>query len=189
MIINKHKQPLPEVNSESLLWILENSKVCGNKTKPFQYDSSWRIYYTIGEWNDKNNIDGSIKTFCKAFTDRDKVKLIVKTFHTDYSKKSIDYCIDSFEKVIKEFDNPPEVLLITKSMSRSETMTLHSIGDCFFSMTRDGGFTEGVFDAFNYGKEMIITGYGEHVDYLGKDYRGLIDYKTVNIPLKNGPRA
>ena len=33
----------------------------------------------------------------------------------------------------------------------------------------------------NYGKKVIVTGYGGQVDYLGNNYSGLVSYKLVDV--------
>ena len=34
---------------------------------------------------------------------------------------------------------------------------------------------------FNYNKKVITTGYGGQVDFLGSDYKGLVDYKIDKV--------
>ena len=34
-----------------------------------------------------------------------------------------------------------------------------------------------IFDAFNYGKPVIATGYSGHMDFLGKEYPTLVKYE------------
>jgi len=178
------EQPLVEINADSLTSLLMQSKWYGNEAKLFRYGADWKIFYVIGEWNDRKNIEDTVKTFCKAFTVEDRVKLIIKTFHLDYSKKNTNYCIIKLEELLREYKNHPEILLITENISHRDILFLHSIGDCFFSMTRGEGFCLGAFDAFNYGKDVVITGFGGQLDYLGKDYTGLVGYDLINVDFK-----
>ena len=56
-------------------------------------------------------------------------------------------------------------------------LALHSIGDCYVSLTKAEGFGLTIFDAFNYGKNIIATGYSGHLDFLGGNHPGLVRYK------------
>jgi hypothetical protein len=49
------------------------------------------------------------------------------------------------------------------------------------SLTKSEGFGLTIFDAFNYGKKIIATGYSGHLDYLGTNYSGLVRYKLGKV--------
>jgi hypothetical protein len=49
------------------------------------------------------------------------------------------------------------------------------------SLTKSEGFGLTIFDAFTYGKKIIATGYSGHVDFLGKNYDGLVKYKLGKV--------
>jgi hypothetical protein len=49
------------------------------------------------------------------------------------------------------------------------------------SLTKSEGFGLTIFDAFTYGKKIIATGYSGHLDYLGKNYNGLVRYKLDTV--------
>ena len=66
-------------------------------------------------------------------------------------------------------------------MSSDEILALHSLGDCYISLTKSEGFGLTIFDAFNYNNEIICTGYGGHLDFLGFDYNGLVKYKMGKV--------
>jgi glycosyltransferase involved in cell wall biosynthesis len=178
------EKPLSEINSESLNTILSFSKLYGNDTGVFKYGSDCMVFYTIGEWNDRNNIEDTLKCFCKAFTKEDNVRLILKVYHTNYTTNNKLYCKYNFESVIKKFPNHPEILLITENISQREILLIHSIGNCFFSLTRGEGFCLDVWDAFNYKNNIVITKFGGHNDYLGNDYEGYVNCDLVNVRFK-----
>jgi len=48
-------------------------------------------------------------------------------------------------------------------------------------LTRSEGFGLTIFDAYNYGKRVIVTGYGGQLDYLGIQYSGLVNYTLVDV--------
>ena len=51
----------------------------------------------------------------------------------------------------------------------------------WFQYTSSGELTS--VAAFNNDKKVIITGYGGHTEYLGKDYDGLVDYKLNSLAI------
>lgn len=181
----ERKESLPEINSNSLNDLLKKSKLYGNSKKTFQYGCEWNVFYTIGEWTDKNNIEDVVVSYCKSFSETDNVKLIIKTFYSDYTKKNILYCINKLEDVLKQFPSPPEILLITSNLNYKDTLFLHSVGDCYVTMTRGEGFCINAFDAINYGNEVIIPNFGGYIDYLGKNYKGLVNCDLVSVDYKD----
>jgi glycosyltransferase involved in cell wall biosynthesis len=175
---------LKEINEDALKLLLTKSKWFNNSSTTFKYGDDWKIFYTIGEWNDRKNLKGTVETFCKAFSSKDHVKLIIKTFHSDYTIQNENYCVLKLKEILEEFKDHPGILLISENLNCQDILLLHSIGDCFFSMTRGEGFCLDAFDAYNYKKNIIIPGFGGHVDYLGEEYKGLIKYNltTVDFP-------
>lgn len=178
------QRPLPDINSDSLTYLLSKSKWFGNESKSFQYGSDWKIFYTTGEWNDKTNIEETVKVFCKTFTIEDRVKLIIKTFYKDHSKKNESFCVSRITSILSEFKNYPEILLITSELSVQDNLLLHSIGDCFYSLSSGEGFCLDAFDSVSYKKDVVMPNFGGHLDYLGKNYSGLVDCDLVNVGFK-----
>lgn len=183
---------LPEVNHSSLKRLLDQSKWYGNNSNIFRYGSDWKIFYTIGELNYKDNVECSIEWFCNSFTIKDKVKLIVNTFYKDHFNKNINYCISRVEDILKKFKNHPEILLITSELSDQDILFLHSIGDCYYSCRTGGGVCINTVDALNYKKDVITPNFGGTVEYL--KCKGLIECELANVysgnqrwgnPLKN----
>lgn len=140
-------------------------------------DKDVYTFYTIGELIERKGIEDLINVFCKTFNKNDKVRLIIKTHYKNYSSHNKQYCLDKLDSIIKQYTNPPEIHYLIDNLSENSILALHSIGDCYISLTKSEGFGMTIFDAFKYGKEIITTGYSGHLDFLGKDYRGLVDYK------------
>ena len=62
-----------------------------------------------------------------------------------------------------------------------ELLCIHSMGDCYVSLTRGEGFGLTIFEAFNYKKPVIATGYSGHIDFLGRKYSGLVNYEMETV--------
>jgi glycosyltransferase involved in cell wall biosynthesis len=84
--------------------------------------------------------------------------------------------------LVSQYRNPPKIHYILNNLTEREILGLHSLGDCYVSLCKSEGFGLTIFEAFKYGKQVITTGYGGQVDFLGKNYEGLVQYKLGNIP-------
>ena len=133
-------------------------------------------FYCIGQLIKRKGIIETIDAFCNAFTSKDKVVLFVKTFRLNHSEEEQQKCLLEIVKITNKYNHAP-IIYIKDSLNYDEIKSLHDIGDCYFHLTKTEGFCLGAFDAFNNDKKIIITGYGGHTEYLGKDYSGLVNYK------------
>jgi len=133
-------------------------------------------FYCIGQLIERKGIIETIDAFCNAFTSEDKVVLFVKTFKLNYSKEEQQKCLLEIVNIADKYDHAP-IIYIKDNLNYDEIKSLHDIGDCYFHLTKTEGFCLGAFDAFNNSKKVIITGYGGHIEYLGKEYEGLVDYE------------
>lgn len=143
-------------------------------------------FYSISELNERKNVIGLLEAYCKAFTKNDNVRLILKVHYKSYTAENTSYCINKITGVLNNFPDHAPVFLISRNMSELELLALHSIGDCYVSMTRSEAFGLTIFDAFNYGKKVIVPGYGGQIDYLGSNYKGLVNYELVSVKNMEG---
>lgn len=162
-------QPLPDPK----LVKMTNSLTKENITKDNDF-----IFYSIGELNPRKGIDDIINCYCKSFTDKDPVKLILKVHYKDYSPTNKEKCKLAISDILNLYPFHPPVICIMDNMTDKELLGLHSIGDCYISLSKSEGFGLTIFDAYNYKRAIIATGYGGHIDFLGKNYAGLVNYKT-----------
>ena len=139
-------------------------------------------FYCIGQMIERKGIIETIDAFCNAFTSKDKVVLFVKTFKLNYSESEKVKCITEITQITNKYNHAP-ILFIKENLNYDEIKSLHEIGDCYVHLTKTEGFCLGAFDAFNNDKKIIITGYGGHTEYLGKDYDGLVDYKLNSLAI------
>lgn len=140
-------------------------------------DNSLYTFYTIGELNIRKGIEDSIIAFCNAFTNKDSVRFIIKIHYKDYTIENKKKCEEIIKSILLNYPNHASVICLYENMSNKEILALHSIGDCYVSLTKSEGFGLTIFDAFNYGKKIITTGYGGHIDFLRLSYPGLVGYK------------
>jgi hypothetical protein len=48
-------------------------------------------------------------------------------------------------------------------------------------LARSEGFGLTIFEAYKYGNDVIATGYGGHLDFLGEDHLGLVNYALIDV--------
>jgi hypothetical protein len=154
--------------------------ICKNENT-INIENSYK-FYCIGQMIERKGIIETIDVFCNTFTSKDKVVLFVKTFKLNYSKEEQKKCLLEITKITDKYDHAP-ILYIKDNLNYDDIKSLHDIGDCYFHLTKTEGFCLGAFDAFNNNKKIIITGYGGHTEYLGKDYDGLVDYKLNSLAI------
>ena len=139
-------------------------------------------FYCIGQMIERKGILETVESFCRSFISTDKVILMLKTFKLNYSESEKVKCITEITQITNKYNHAP-ILFIKENLNYDEIRSLHDIGDCYVHLTKTEGFCLGAFDAFNNDKKVIITGYGGHIEYLGKDYDGLVDYKLTSLAI------
>ncbi len=161
-------QTLPPKHSVQIFNLEDNSLI--------ENIDSLYTFYTIGELNARKGIEDALVSFCCAFTNKDPVRFILKIHYKDYSIENKQKCQQLVQSVLEKYPNHPKIICLLENMFNTEMLALHSIGDCYVSLTKSEGFGLTIFDAFNYGKKIIATGYSGHLDFLGNSYSGLVQY-------------
>ena len=136
-------------------------------------------FYSIGELHFKKGIEDLVKLFDKLNDDYPDTQLILKIHYKDYNVKNKLHCLDTVSKLTNKLGT--SIYVITDNLTNKDILSIHSFGDCYVSLTKGEGFGLTIFDAFKHKKPVITTGYGGQLDYLTKNYSGLIDYKLDKI--------
>ena len=136
-------------------------------------------FYTIGELNYRKGIEELVTVFDKFNEDYPNTQLIIKTHYKEYGLANRQYCINKISKLTNKLGK--NIFLILDNLSNDEILGLHSFSDCYVSLNKGEGFGLTIFDAYNLGKKIITTGYGGQIDYLGKNYVGLVDFKINKV--------
>ena len=159
------------------------------------------IFYTIGTWTQRKGTLEVVKAYLKAFTARDKVKLVIKTEETKTALRSsirsglvkqvkqlfnwplggTHIPLSNFEKAFLNSPNTPKIELITDQVPKSNILQLHHQGDCYVSLTKGEAWGLGAFDAAGFGKPVIITGIGGPLEYLDIDSAYLLNYREQRL--------
>ena len=147
----------------------------GNKIPTDRY-----TFYSIGEYHARKGIDDLIYTFNNINTN--DVQLIIKTHYKENTEKDQYYCYENIRKISEKFGI--NIYLVLNRLTHKELLALHSIGDCYVSLNKGEGFGLPIHDAYNYGNDVICTGYGGPVEYLPKNM--LVDFKIDMVKGMDG---
>jgi glycosyltransferase involved in cell wall biosynthesis len=136
-------------------------------------------FYSIGELNFRKGIEDLVTVFDKFNDNYPDTQLLIKIHYRDYHPTNRQYCINTINKLTNKLGT--SVYIILDNLSNRDIVGMHSFGDCYVSLNKGEGFGLTIFDAFNYDKKVVTTGYGGQVDYLGLDYNGLVKYKIDKV--------
>jgi glycosyltransferase involved in cell wall biosynthesis len=136
-------------------------------------------FYSIGELNFRKGIEDLVTVFDKFNDNYPDTQLLLKVHYRDYHPANKQYCIDTVNKLTNKLGTSIHIIL--DNLSNRDILGLHSFGDCYVSLNKGEGFGLTIFDAFNYNKKVITTGYGGQVDFLGIPYKGLVKYKIDKV--------
>lgn len=160
-------------------------KLCIGENEVINPDNYY-IFYNISEYTPRKGIDELIHTYCKTFTKNDNVLLLLKLHHKHYTKESMGYCHHMVEEVKKLYPNGPLIKTYIERMNSIEISHLHSVGNCYVSLLKSEAFGLALLEADRYGNEIIVTGYGGHLDFLNETNAELVPYTMENVSEKMG---
>lgn len=168
-----HKQNLYDKQSVTIY------DYCRNKVSSEKY-----TFYSIGELTARKGIEDLVKTFDRLNDRYPDTQLVLKLHYKEYGLNNKNYCVDLLRKHTDKLGK--SIYLILDNLNNKEVLALHSFGDCYVSLNKGEGFGLTIFDAFNYKKDIITTGYGGQIDFLGQNYKGLVEFKIDKVEGMSG---
>ncbi|MFO1027527.1 MAG: hypothetical protein U1E70_20305 [Acetobacteraceae bacterium] len=150
------------------------------------------VFYSINAWDPypRKRIAALIDGFARTFRAEDPAVLVVKTSRAaqrDHpagspGQRDVAAIVSTIlTRAAAETGRPGGriALLAQDDMADSLIDGLHTLGQCFVTLSRCEGFGLGAFDAATHGRPVIAVGYGGSVDYLGADWPGRIPHRMV----------
>lgn len=131
-------------------------------------------FYSESTGIKRKNIDNLLLYFLKTFTADDNVRLIIKT--------SSDRT-DNINKIISEFKNRAEVVILSEYISQPDVLSIMNNIDCYICLSYMEGFCIPIINALRLNKKIIaldsqISGYA---DFLNNDNSFLVKCNQVPI--------
>jgi glycosyltransferase involved in cell wall biosynthesis len=136
------------------------------------------VYYNIGEFTPRKNIEQVIHCFCKKFKKQDNVCLLIKT-NVQYNDESGLFIKYKLKTILDNYDidNLPDIVFcFDKNLSDSEIQVIHELGDVYFTLNLGEGFGLVTYTAKQIGNKVICGKYGAEKEFLDPNIDILLDY-------------
>ena len=135
--------------------------------------------------DDRKNILNTIKWTCEEFKDDENVEIILKTSFGKGSTVDKKMCRDYLKafKEMHQLPNYPKIKLVHGNMQKEEMSALfsHRHVKCYVTATRGEGYGLPLVEAAAAGIPIVATGWSGHLEFLNKEYFGVVDYDLVEI--------
>jgi len=149
-------------------------------------------YLFVGHWlqgelgEDRKNVSLMLKTFFETFKDKkNKPGLILKTSGAGSSimdREEMLKKIDSIRSII-DSKNLPNVYLLHGEIDDKDMNNLynHPKVKAMFNLTKGEGFGRPLLEFTTSKKPIIVSGWSGHIDFLDKEFVGLVDGELKNV--------
>ncbi|MBE9571493.1 MAG: glycosyltransferase [Proteobacteria bacterium] len=134
------------------------------------------VFYSIIEWQDRKNPSGLIEAFLRTFDDPSGPILIIKS-----NPGAADAGQHALKHARQRLSSRARIEIRCEAWSDDQIQAVHARGNCYVSLHSGEGWCYPLFEAASRGTPVIATKYSGPLDYLGKDYPGLVDYKLTRV--------
>jgi hypothetical protein len=140
-------------------------------------------FYSVFQWTERKNPKGLLYSYLTAFTRKENVALILKTYRSNYSQKEQDEVKKAVEEIKREVggENQPPVYLISWMLTKQEMLGLHKLGDCFSLIHRSEGWGMPHHEACLAGRPVITTNFGGNLEFTKPEHSYLVDYRLARV--------
>lgn len=125
-------------------------------------DSTYK-FYTINEYNGRKGISDLIRIYAETFEHEDDVFLYIKT-SCHQSREEISAYLDKLHVALGK--KLPKMSIDIIILSEEEITAVHSMNDCFVSLTKGEGTGYTSCQAALLGKPIIISRYSATPEYI-----------------------
>ena len=141
-------------------------------------------FFVNGEFIERKKIGFIIDAFCDAFTAKDNVVLIVKTY--DMSDNNYKDNIPRKIKAIKG-NRSAKIYLINNYIDDKDLPKLYNSIDCVIHASAGEGWSFIPFETLACGKKLIMNPWGPTKEYIPEQFYKPIAYKLVDVPMQGIP--
>lgn len=122
----------------------------------------------------RKGVDILLKGYFKAFTSKDNVCLVLKTFNNPHNNVG-----EILARLQKQYPDGPEVEWINADLSQRSLMALYKAADCYVQVARGEGFGLPVAEAMLAKLPVIASNNSGLADFCNKDTCVTINYKIT----------
>lgn len=131
-----------------------------------------RTFLHVSSCFPRKGVDVLLKAWAQAFTARDEVKLIIKTFPNPHNTVH-----EQVWNLSRLYPNMAPIEIVNRDMERDELVNLFRDADVMVLPTRGEGYNLPALEAMSAGLPLIVTGHGGHRDFCGPAEARLLDYE------------
>lgn len=156
--------------------IPEAIDVATGDIEPYIIADNDYAFYSVFEWTERKNPSALINAYWRTFTEKDKVKLVIKTYVDNFQKDKKDELMTLIKREKKVANLPyyPPLYVFRQLMDRRQMYRFHKTFDCFVSAHRGEGWGVPQMEAMLMGKPIISTNCGGIHEYLENGKQGLL---------------
>jgi len=119
----------------------------------------------------RKGADVLLKSYANAFTAANPVKLIIKTFPNPHNDVE-----DQIKKLKADYPDLAPITVINRDISPEALCRLYGEADAMVLPSRGEGFNIPAAEALAAGLQLVVTGFGAHVDFVEPAFARLVDY-------------
>jgi glycosyltransferase involved in cell wall biosynthesis len=140
------------------------------------------VFYSMMTWQDRKNPIGLIAAYCKAFTDKDNVLLVLKISgpDADQAARAGSKAVEAI-LTIMQLTDAPKILVLGGRWLAPSIWAFHDRGDVYVSLAKGEAYAIPMLDAAAVGNRVIATGYGGHLDFLPAETTHLVPYRMAPV--------
>ena len=175
------KQSLLDDNIGVRVKVVPNSFSMDNYTKKYedvqipQAKGKFKFYY-IGDMNERQNIDATIRCFHAEFDKAEQACLILKVKKMGYNSEQVQQAMDQKIVAIKnslrmyrDISEYNRDIIISEDVDAEKIYALHQSSDCFVNPSRGEAWSTPSFEAMAFGNTPICSDFGGPRDFIDKE--------------------
>jgi glycosyltransferase involved in cell wall biosynthesis len=137
---------------------------------PPGFDPSWTVILFVGTWDPRKRPDLLIRSFSRAFTEKDNALLLIKSYVTGDASRDREILK---EWTARSMDGSAHVRSIPELLSSEAMADLFRFSTAFATASRGEGYCLPAVQALSTGKPVVAPGWSAFKDYptLAVDYR------------------
>lgn len=134
------------------------------------------VFYSVFEWQDRKNPQGTIEAFIRAFPKESSAILLLKT-----NPGALTAANHTLAELRTNTALEGRVILCCEAWSEAQLHDLHNRGDCYVSLHKGEGWGYPLFEAVARGKPVVATGFSGPMDYLNGESHCLVRYDLAQV--------
>lgn len=147
---------------------------------PADFDPTWTVFVYAGTWDPRKRPDVLLRAFCKSFTDRDNVLLVLKSYR--YGEAERDR--EELSALVREsYSGTAHVRLITDVLSAEAMAQLYRSATVFVTASRGEGFCLPAAQAMSCAVPVIAARWSAFEDYPVLSVRHVVSHVPDHVRL------